>query len=111
MKKIDYYSILLVEDEYYLRQAIKHIIEENDEVVIEKNDDNKSRSLFRRSKHEKQSPSNQKVNNELDMKVPYNNRLKYEKPNVSENDRKINTDSIDVVKINNNLKEVRNGKQ
>ena len=31
MKKIDYYSILLVEDEYYLRQAIKHIIEENDD--------------------------------------------------------------------------------
>lgn len=31
MKKIDYYSILLVEDEYYLRQAIKHIIEESDD--------------------------------------------------------------------------------
>ena len=34
MKQIDHYNILLVEDEYYVRQAIKRAIDEQDDIFI-----------------------------------------------------------------------------
>ena len=89
------------------------LIEDNNEVIIEKVDDEqkskKSRSLFKRKE---KTVDVVEDNNELDMKVPTNNRIKYENKNEEIAQlEKIVVDENDIVNIENKLKEVENDRK
>ena len=88
------------------------LIEENNDVIIEE-DNSEKHGLFRRRAHHKETEAPQ--NNEPDMKVPTNNRIKYEKNNTIEDIivNKINNidDNDAVVSIENNLQDSNDGQE
>ena len=66
--------------------------------------DNPSNNIFRRNNAEDNKENNTA---ELDMKVPTNNRIKYEKANIDTAQiKEIKLDSSDIVSIEDKLKEV-----
>lgn len=81
------------------------LVEEENEVVIEKvaNSDDKKKglSLFKRKDKQEETKSEEKT--ELDMKVPYNNRIKYENKNTEAEFEEVDIENTDVLSINNNL--------
>lgn len=82
------------------------LVEENNEIVIEKFDreaDKKKKSF---SIFKKKDVNTKDDNDELDMKVPYNNRIKYENENNNTAEfEEVKIEENDVVEIENNLME------
>ncbi|MDO5440573.1 MAG: diadenylate cyclase CdaA [Erysipelotrichaceae bacterium] len=87
------------------------LIEENNDVVIEE-EGNEKHGLFRRKAHKQQEVEQ---NKEPDMKVPFNNRIKYEKNNTIEDIIVNKIDNINdndsVVSIENNLQDSNDGQE
>lgn len=81
------------------------LVEENNEVIIEKIEPSKKKkkfSLF--GKKEKQEVVVEDNSEELDMKVPTNNRIKYEKQNEQVAEfKEVEIEDTGVVQIDNNL--------
>ena len=84
------------------------LIEDNNDVIIERIDVNdkkkKKFSIFGRKNTEEEINENDVTNKELDMKVPTNNRIKYENLNNSKAEfKEVEIEDGDVVEIDNNL--------
>lgn len=78
------------------------LVEEENEVVIERIDNSKKKKFSLFSKKNKQDePSQEKE--ELDMKVPTNNRIKYVNNNNVAEFKEVEVEDSDVVQIENNL--------
>ena len=83
------------------------LVEDDSDIVIEKVDKQEHKGFGLFKKKEKEIEKNND-SFELDMKVPTNNRIKYEKANdntIAEFEE-VKIENIDVVSIENNLKEV-----
>ena len=79
------------------------LVEEENEVVIEKNDDKKKGLSLFKKKDKDIEIKKIEVTDELDMKVPYNNRIKYAKNNKDVKYKEVAIDNYDVLSIKNKL--------
>ena len=84
------------------------LIEDNNDVIIERIDVNEKKkkkfSIFGRNNTKEEISEDDKTNKELDMKVPTNNRIKYENQNNNKAKfKEVEIEDGDVVEIDNNL--------
>ena len=109
----DYLKRVICNDEIEIRDVTKKrnslLLSDNPQMIIEKEEEKKG--LFNVFKRNKKQDEEQKKSEELDMKVPYNNRLKYAIEKQKEADA-INDNTIiddDVVEIKDSIHDSKGG--